>query len=177
MPDTPTATTLPERLLRVPGRTALFMLLWFVVTEADISALLIGIPVAFGAAALSVALHPKPITGMHLPGAVRFGSFFAVQSVLGGVDVALRALGPRLRLEPAIFTYPLRLGGSFPRVFFINTISMLPGTLSSRLTGETVEVHVLDASKAVLEDLARVEERVADLFGVQLPPHGDGDLP
>lgn len=174
MPDTPTAITARERLSRLPGRTALFLLIWFVVAEADLSSLIIGVPVALGAAALSVMLQPKSITGMYVPGAIRFVRFFAVQSVLGGVDVALRALGPRLRLEPAIVTYPLRLGGSFPRVFFANTISMLPGTLSSRLTAETVEVHVLDASRAVLEDLARVEERVADLFGAQLPPHQDG---
>lgn len=174
MPDTPTAITSRERLSRLPGRTALFMLIWFVVTEADLSSLLIGVPVALAAAVLSVVLQPKSLTGMYLPGALRFARFFAVQSVLGGVDVALRALGPRVRIEPDIVLYPLRISGTLPRVFFVNTISLLPGTLSSRMVDDVIEVHALDATQPVIDNLAEVEERVADLFGAQLPPHEDG---
>jgi multicomponent Na+:H+ antiporter subunit E len=177
MPETPTAITSRERLRRLPGRAAAMLLVWFVVTEADLSSLVIGIPLALAAAALSVALQPKTLSGIYLPGALRFTRFFAVNSVLGGIDVAMRALGPRMRLEPAIVLYPLRISGALPRVFFANTISMLPGTLSSRLSDDTVEVHVLDCSRPVIDDLARVEERVADLFGAQLPPHEAGDRP
>ncbi|MDZ4166798.1 MAG: Na+/H+ antiporter subunit E [Coriobacteriia bacterium] len=174
MSETPTAITPRERLRRLPGRAVGMLLVWFVVTEADIPSLVIGVPIALAAAVLSVALQPRSLSGVYLPGAIRFARFFAVNSVLGGIDVAFRALGPRMRLEPAIVHYPLRISGAFPRVFFANTISMLPGTLSSRLTSDTVEVHVLDCTRPVIEDLAQVEERVADLFGAQLSPHEGG---
>jgi multicomponent Na+:H+ antiporter subunit E len=176
MPETTTPVTPRERLRRLPGRTAAFIVVWFVASEAQVSSLVIGVPIALMAAALSVVLQPRTVTRFYLPGALRFVRFFAVQSVLGGIDVAFRALGPRLRLEPAVVRYPLRLSGTLPRVFFINTISLLPGTLSSGLMDDAIEVHVLDCSGPVIEDLARVEERVADLFGAQLPPLADGDF-
>lgn len=176
MPETTTPVTTRERLRRLPGRTVALIIVWFVVSEADVSSLVIGVPLAIIAAALSVALQPRTFTGFYLPGALRFVRFFAVQSVLGGIDVALRALGPDMRLKPAIVRYPLRISGTLPRVFFTNTISMLPGTLSSRVTDDAIDVHVLDCSRPVIEDLALVEERVADLFGAQLPPHADGDF-
>jgi multicomponent Na+:H+ antiporter subunit E len=174
MPETPTAILSRERLRRIPGRAAWFLLAWFVVTEADIPSLPIGVPLAIAAATLSVALQPSSIAGIHPPGAFRFVRFFAVQSVLGGVDVALRALGPRVRIEPGIVRYHLRISGTLPRVFFANTISLLPGTLSSRMVDDVIEVHALDATQPVIDDLAEVEERVADLFGAQLPPREDG---
>lgn len=174
MPEMTTAVTLRERLRRLPGRTVVLVIVWFVVSEADVSSLVVGVPLALIAAGLSVALQPRTVSGFYLPGAIRFVRFFAVQSVLGGIDVAFRALSPRLRLKPAIVRYPLRISGTLPRVFFTNTISMLPGTLSSRLTDDAIDVHVLDCSRPVLDELARVEERVADLFGAQLPPHEDG---
>jgi multicomponent Na+:H+ antiporter subunit E len=151
------------------------MLVWIIATEADMKALPVGVPLALAAAMLSVALTPRTLTAIYIPGALRFVRFFAVQSVLGGVDVALRALRPSMPLEPAIVRYPLRIADTWPRVFFANTISMLPGTLSSRLDNDAIEVHVLDCTRPVIRDLADVEERVADLFGANLPPLEDGD--
>ena len=164
-----------KRLLRVTGRTAALMTIWVIAAEGDLGAIAAGLPVAIAGATLSVALSPGTFSSISLPGAARFVRFFAIQSVLGGIDVALRALRPSLPLDPAIVRYPLRLREEWPRVLFVNTISMLPGTLSSRLEDAAVEVHVLDCSRPVVSELAAVEERIADLFGATLPPLLAGD--
>jgi multicomponent Na+:H+ antiporter subunit E len=71
-------------------------------------------------------------------------------------------------LEPANVTYELRLPRMAPRILFLNTVSLLPGTLSSELAEDQLVVHVLDCSQPVLQDLAILEERIADIFGVVL---------
>lgn len=174
--DRLTTMTSSQRLRRTMTRAAGLLFVWFVATEADLAALPVGIPLALAGAALSVILSPGTFSAIHLPGAMRFIRFFAVQSVLGGVDVALRALRPSMPLHPAIVRYPVRLGDTWPRVFFVNTISMLPGTLSSHFEGDAIEVHVLDCTRPVIADLAAVEERIADLFGTNLPPLEAGDV-
>lgn len=168
-----TATTISrrERIRLFVLRTLALGAIWVLITEADPGSLAVGVPLAMIGAALSVALQPRSLSAVHLPGAVRFAGFFLVQSFLGGLDVARRALSPAMPLDSACVRYPLRLAGDGPRVVLANTISLLPGTLSARfLGGDTLEVHVLDNHESVLADLAQVEERVAGLFGANLPP-------
>lgn len=175
MPDSATTPSLSRRLRRTAIRTALFAVAWVVITEADSHALAFGIPIVLASSALSLTLSPDTLTPVHLAGAFRFVRFFALQSVLGGLDVSMRALRPSMPLDPAIIRYPLRITGRLPRVLFANTVSLLPGTLSSHLDDVALEVHVLDCSQPVVRNLAEVECRVADLFGSNLPPLMEGD--
>ncbi|MDO8847759.1 MAG: Na+/H+ antiporter subunit E [Coriobacteriia bacterium] len=175
MPGSTTPPSVPRRLRRTASRTALLALVWVVITEADPHALAVGIPIVLAGSALSLTLSPDSLTPIRPSGALRFVRFFALQSALGGIDVSMRALRPSMPLDPAIIRYPLRITGTWPRVFLANTISMLPGTLSSRLDDDTLEVHVLDCSRPVVQELAEVECRVADLFGSDLPPLTKGD--
>lgn len=175
MSGTPTQVSTRERLRHLLWRTIGLALVWVVITEAAVTSLAVGIPLALLGAALSVVVQPRSLSAVYVPGAVRYLLFFAAQSVLGGVDVARRALSPSMPLDPACVQYPLRIAGDSPRVVFANTISLLPGTLSARFLGDVIEVHVLDNHARVLEDLARVEERVAGLFGTNLPPYEAGD--
>jgi multicomponent Na+:H+ antiporter subunit E len=72
-------------------------------------------------------------------------------------------------IDPGFVDYPLHLTGSAPRVLFANTISLLPGTLSARLVGDTLQVHALDATTSVQTDLHELETRVGALFGQRIP--------
>lgn len=96
---------------------------------------------------------------------LRFVPFFAYCSLKGGVDVAGRAFSPRLPLTPAMLDYSLRLPKGTARVFFANIVSLLPGTLSTDIRGDTLMVHVLDNTSPVFEQLQRLEVAVARLFG------------
>ncbi len=99
--------------------------------------------------------------------------FFLINSLLGGADVAWRALHPDLPIAPDLLKYLLRLPPGLPRVFMANTVSLLPGTLSAALDQNILRIHVLDSRRDVLAELEALEQRVARMFGTSLS-HSDG---
>ncbi len=148
-------------------RTLLALWLWWILAEGEGGGWGFGLAFALLAALASLPLLPPapwPPLGPTLRGLLRFIPFFLWQSLQGGVDVARRAFHPRLPLAPAIIHYPLSLAPGWPRIFFLNTISLLPGTLAVSLQGDRVQVHLLDGRGDPHKALRQVEERVADLF-------------
>jgi multicomponent Na+:H+ antiporter subunit E len=93
-----------------------------------------------------------------------FVPFFLWHSLKGGVDVAWRAFHPRLPITPELIEYPLRLPPGLPRVILVNTVSLLPGTLSAELGGQVLKVHVLDSLGDFLAELETLEQRVGCMF-------------
>ncbi len=151
-------------------RTLLFALLWWILTQGDINSWLVGVPVVLLAVLASGWLLPA--IPWSLPGIVGFIPFFLWRSLYGGVDVARRALHPKLPISPGLFDYRWRLPPGLPRVFMANTVSLLPGTLSAELGQEHLRVHVLDQGGDFILELSVVEERVARLFGLNLADGG-----
>ncbi len=151
-------------------RTLLFALLWWILTEGAMNSWLVGALVIVFAVLASRALLPG--VSWSLPGIVRFVPFFLWRSLYGGVDVARRALHPRLPISPELFEHRWRLPPGLPRVFMANTVSLLPGTLSAELDEEHLHVHVLDHTGAFASELAVIEARVARLFGLSLVTDG-----
>jgi len=161
---------------RTLPRTALFVLAWIVVSEGDLGSLVMGVPFALLAAVLSTALVPRGMPRIKAAGTLRYLRFFVVQSVLGGIDVAGRALRPSLPLDPGCIWYPIRVTGRPARVLFANTISLLPGTLSARIQGDRLEVHMLDRCDESIDGLVALEDRVGSVFGQTLAPQMSEDL-
>ncbi len=157
-----TATTIST----VSVRAALFALLWWIITEATIASWYIGIPVVIFATWVSLALLPG--FSLSLSGILRFIPFFLWHSLRGGVDVAWRAVHPQLLISPDIVDYHWRLPIGLPRVFMVNTVSLLPGTLSAEMDDNCLHLHVLDKTSDFSKDLAIIEQRVADLFALDL---------
>lgn len=113
---------------------------------------------------------------------LRFLPYFLSISLRGGVDVARRAFSPSMPLAPEFLDYRLRVepGGS-AAVFFASVISLVPGTLCVSIEGELVGVHVLDRRTKVFDELARLERRVAPIFGESIagesvPDEGKGGI-
>lgn len=122
----------------------------------------VGIPVVLlAAAAIPLA---APTYRLSPAGMVRFVPYFVWNSLRGGVDVAVRALHPRLPIDPAILRYETKLDYTVARVVMANTVTLLPGTLSAELRGNVLSVHVLYASGPIMEMLENLERRVADLI-------------
>jgi multicomponent Na+:H+ antiporter subunit E len=147
-------------------RALVFALLWWILTQGAINSWLVGVPVVVLAVLASKQL--LPVVSWSLSGIVRFIPFFLWRSLYGGVDVARRALHPKLPISPGLFDYRWRLPPGLPRVFMANTVSLLPGTLSAELGEEYLHVHVLDRSGDFIPELSIVEEHVARLFGLHL---------
>jgi multicomponent Na+:H+ antiporter subunit E len=89
----------------------------------------------------------------------------------GSVDVAWRALHPRLPISPSLEEYALHLPSEGPaRVFFANIVSLLPGTLSTELRNGSMMIHVLSTEPVdAVTELRRLERKVGALFGLELP--------
>ncbi len=144
-------------------------LIWLGLNGTDWSSWIVGGPVAFAAAWISVKLLPTIPWQVSVAGAVAFAGFFLRESLRGGWDVACRALSPKLALSPAIVCVPLHLPPGAARLFFCSTISLLPGTAVVAITEKSLCVHALDGSPRVEEELRELEDRVAALFGLVLP--------
>ncbi len=148
-------------------RLVAFSLLWAVLTQGG-GGWIIGVPAVVLATFLSLGLH-APISWRWRPmGVLRFIPYFLWQSLRGGIDVSRRALHPKLPIDPAVVHHTLLLPPGPSQVFFANTINLLPGTLSADLHEGHLTIHMLDAGLEYVMELKRVEERVADLFGVEL---------
>ena len=153
-------------LPRIAARAAIGIFLWWSLTEGDLSKWWIGALVIAAATAASLAL--QPVIGWRPVGLIRLLPFFLRQSILGGVDVARRALHPRLPLDPVFLECHLRLPAGPARVLLANTMSLLPGTVSVELREDRLRLHVLDQAMPAVATLRALEERIAALFGLEL---------
>ena len=146
----------------VVSRALLFSLLWWALTDGTAGSWWIGAPAVAGAVIISVTLVPP--LGLVWREVMGFVPFFLWHSLKGGVDVAWRAFHPRLPITPELIEYPLRLPPGLPRVILVNTVSLLPGTLSAELGGQVLKVHVLDSLGDFLAELEALEQRVGCMF-------------
>ena len=161
----------PSGLVNISLRTwslrlVLFSLMWWILTDGAMDSWPVGLPVVLISTLASVILIP-PLS-WSLRGMFLFIPYFLWHSLRGGVDVAMRALHPQLPISPGLFDYRFRLPPGMPRVFMANTVSLLPGTLSVELCEEILRVHVLDETGAINEELNMLENRLADIFGLEL---------
>ena len=154
-----------ESAIRLAARTAAFTAVWAILGGGR--GWLVGIPVILVAAAASIFMSSPG--HWSFVGLLRFIPYFAWNSLRGAVDVAVRALHPGLPIDPGILNYELRLENAAARVVMANTVTLLPGTLSTELRGKVLVVHALNASAHVEEMLHALERRVADLFGEHDP--------
>lgn len=147
-------------------RLLTFALAWWLISEGAAASWSIGAPAVLVATLISARLLPPQ--RLTASGLLRFSGYFLLHSLLGAVDVARRAFQPSRPLDPAVIDYPLQLEPGLARVWLINAVSLLPGTLSADLDDDCLRVHVLDAGQDTRGELAVLESHVAALFGQRL---------
>jgi len=147
-----------------------FTALWVTLAGYDDpAAWIIGVPAIVAAAWSHARLSAGGKSRLSIVGGIRLIPFFLRESFTGGIDVARRVVGPRIDVNPGFFDYRLGLPSTPARVFFVDLVSLLPGTLSADVRGDTVRIHALDRGVDPFPELARLEERVAALYGETLP--------
>jgi multicomponent Na+:H+ antiporter subunit E len=154
-----TATQLRNRA----AATAVLAALWWLIAGGERGAWLVGLPAVLAAAAAGVSLVGRPPSRLSLAGLPGFITVFLRESLCGGVDVARRTLGRRLRIKPGFRTYPMVLSDPLARVLMVNCISLLPGTLAVDLDNDQVLLHLLDSDVDPEPDLLRLEQAIAGL--------------
>lgn len=162
-------------LVHAAFRAAMLALLWLALTGGDLGTWWLGVLAVAAATLASLVLLPPTARFWSPIGASAFVSFFLRRSLIAGIDVARRSLSPRLALDPALIEYKLRLPDEAARVFFSNTISLLPGTLGAELRGRNLRIHTLTANPDLRKDLRHTEEVIAKMFAVELLPGDVGE--
>lgn len=150
-------------------RLALLAVLWLVLTNADPSGWGYGLVVVPLVWMLTVRVFPPGdyrVQPLYLP---RFAAWFLVQSLVAGWDVSRRLLAPRLDVAPGEREVPFTLPEGSARWLAANMLSLMPGTLSVEVHGETLLLHCLDTAQDVDREVAETEQQVARLFGITLP--------
>jgi len=132
----------------------------------DLAALPVGLGAAAAATWTSLQLLPPRSFHPRLGSLIVLAFRFVWQSVIAGIDVARRALEPRLPLRPGFVTYPIRMLPSPIRSTLLSIASLLPGTLPTGLdeTGALV-VHCLDTEQPVVAQMAAEETRLIHALG------------
>lgn len=161
----------PDILQSVILRAALFCSIWWILTGGSAEAWPAGIGSVVLALTVSLWLLPPSPCRMVVGELPVFFAFFVASSVKGGMQVAEMALQPRLNLQPAMLEIPLRLPQEAERIFLVCMLSLLPGTLSTDLNGNRLQLHVLDSRLPIEQDVRNAELRVARLFGTCLESH------
>jgi len=146
----------------VLGRLALFGALWIVLAGIEVKALAVGVVVVPAAVWLSLRLLPGPRHLVlwrllsHLPS-------FIGGSLLGGIDVARRALSPGMPLAPGWVEVPVHLsdGG---RVAMGAELSLMPGTLAAGVRGDRLLIHLLDTEADFEKAIPREEAAIASMI-------------
>jgi len=152
-------------------RSLWFATLWWVLAGG--AAWGFGAPVIAAAVGASLALQPARRLWLRPWGLLRFAGYFLVQSPRAGLDVARRVFAPGLPLAPALLDFRLRLPEGPARTLLVNTMSLLPGTLSAGIEGNRLRLHVLDTQLPVEQELREVEAHIAAMFGVELKKGGN----
>jgi multicomponent Na+:H+ antiporter subunit E len=131
---------------------------WLILSEFSSVDLLVGALAALMAASVSLRLLPPGLWTLRPVVLAGLAVRFLQQSIWAGIDVAWRALDPRLPLRPGFVSYRPQLPPGPARNAFLTMMSLLPGTLPCGPDEEgALAVHCLDVSQPVVEQLA-VEE-------------------
>lgn len=129
----------------------MFAAVWWVLIEGQLSYAVYALVAVPAAVALSLVLSPPR------PGPWRFGparawaavtltGWVVYRALLGGADVALRAISrtPGGRTDPQVVTVPLRLTGT-AQAFALGVFNLMPGTLVQGTEVQGTEVKRADA--------------------------------
>ncbi|WP_203566275.1 Na+/H+ antiporter subunit E [Aurantimonas aggregata] len=149
------------RSVAAARRLVLFAALWFVLTDGEGAAL--GAVVVLAASWLSLRLLPTT-RPLRMSALLAIVPGFVWRSLLGGVDVARRALDPRLPLDPGWIEIPVDLtdGG---RVALGGELSLMPGTLVAGSANGRLLVHVLDRQQDTVSAVRNEAMRMGKVAG------------
>jgi multicomponent Na+:H+ antiporter subunit E len=134
-----------------------YLALWVVLIGTDRLDLAVGLPTAALAAWASLRLLPPGVPGLRALPALMLAPRFLWQSVVAGIDVARRVLGPRVRLQPGFVTDPVELPRGPLRNWFASITSLMPGTVPVADERDALVYHCLDVSQPVVEQLKAEE--------------------
>jgi multicomponent Na+:H+ antiporter subunit E len=152
----------PAVLLRAGG----FLALWLVLAGVSVADLPAAAVAVVAATWVSLSLSPPAGPGISLPDLALLILRFPGQSLLAGIDVAMRVFDPRLPLNVDMIAYAPRLPEGPARDAFTAYASLMPGTVPvSAGAGGDILIHCLDVTQPVAQQMAQEEDRFIRMLG------------
>jgi multicomponent Na+:H+ antiporter subunit E len=139
------------------SRFAIFLATWLMIATWELSDLPTDILASALALWISLRLMPPTAVSPSFVPSARLALRLLVFSIVAGVDVARRALLPRVDLNPGFVGVALTLEPGASRNAFLIYQSLQPGTLPTGAEGDRLQVHCLDISQPVVETVAADE--------------------
>jgi multicomponent Na+:H+ antiporter subunit E len=160
----------PDRVSLLAPRAALGAAIWWLLSGGDPASWSVGIPCVLLAVLASRTLSPHRRLRVRVRGVPAFVGLFVAQTIRGSVDVAWRALHPRMSIDPDLVDYVLRFPAGPGRLLFASTVNLLPGTVCVEIERDRVRLHVIARSADLDAQLETLERRVAAMLA---DPAGD----
>ncbi len=82
--------------------------------------------------------------------------FFTWQMIKANLDVAYRALHPRMPLNPGIVRVKTRMTSDIGKMAVANSITLTPGTLTLEVDDDTLYIHWIDVRSTDPEEARRL---------------------
>ena len=138
---------------------------WLILYGLKSPDFIVGVLAAIGATLASLVLLPPGQWRLDPVALSKLFLRFAIQSVVAGIDVARRALDPRMPLRPGFVNYPVRFPPGATRNTFATLTSLLPGTVPAGDQNGQIVYHCLDVSQPIVSQLAAEEAALMRALG------------
>lgn len=143
---------------------ALVCLAWWALAEGEVPNWPFVLPASALVSALVMALVAGQMIRLRWRVLPELVCFFVWQSLLGGLDVARRALAGSVQFEGEFIRYPLSLSVGLARQIWVGGVGLFPGTLVVGVESDAVVIHVLDKNMSVLAGLLTFERYLVRLL-------------
>ncbi len=151
------------------GRGLGFLALWVVLIGTAPADVAVGVVAAAAATWTSLRLLPPSGARVRIAPLVALVLRFAWLSVRAGIDVARRALDPRLPLQTGFVAYRVGFPPGPARNVFAALTSLLPGTVPVGEEDGAIVYHCLDVGQPVADELAAEETDLRRVLGDHRP--------
>jgi multicomponent Na+:H+ antiporter subunit E len=150
-------------------RFVALLVFWLILDGAKPLGLLIGIPAAGLATWFAIRLIPPRGSDISPLALLAFCGHFLWGSLVAGIDVAIRALNPRLPLRTGFISCPCGISRG-RRDLFLAASSLMPGSLpvEEEAHGQII-LHALDVEQPHAAQMAENEVRFAAAIGGNPP--------
>ena len=132
------------------SRFGAFLLVWLALMSWSLSSWAVGLLAGIAATWLSLRLLPPTSASIQLGAMLWVTPRLLWQALLGGWDVAWRALSPTLPLKPGYIVFPCPFQKKYACDTFATITSLLPGTLACGDADEADKTSNRDDAAAVL---------------------------
>lgn len=147
-------------------RFLVFLGLWIVFDGGAPAGFVIGVPSAILAGWLSMRIAPPTNRAWSPSATLSLMGYFLWNSLVAGVDVAVRAFHPKLPLEPGFAACDCEIPAGPNRDLFMAVASLMPGSLPVGEVGDgKIILHCLDTRQPMAAQMTELQRRMKKAWG------------